>query len=68
MEIDYKATKEALFATGRTVTGLCRSEGWNYGTINNFFHGNFVSDGPLYHAVVDKLKEIGVLRHKEVEQ
>jgi hypothetical protein len=65
VEIDLSATKRALTATGRTLNGWARCAGLKEGTVASFFCGAFVTNGPVYHGIVDALEKDGFLRFKE---
>ena len=65
MEIDLIVTKQKLHATGRTLAGWARCNGFNTGTVASFFSGGFPSTGEVGKAIVKQLDADGFLSYKE---
>jgi len=64
MKIDYQATKQNIFDTGRTVAGWSRLHGLNAKSVAVFLVGKFVTNNPgsgIYAQIVTALKEDGFL-------
>lgn len=63
MNIDLTATKDALLATGRTISGWSRVHDLNPDTVKQFFYGKFVATslGGVYGRIVAALQSDGLL-------
>jgi hypothetical protein len=65
VEIDLKATKQAMTDTGRSINGWARCKGFLPQTVQNFLCGAFQANGPVGSGIIEQLRKDGLIRFKE---